>query len=316
MLLETNGLKYQWIDNWITIPDTPTGRADGRTHGVAVSKTGDIFIFHQADPAVLRYDAQGNLKSSWGSGFPGAHGLTLVEEGGEEQLWLVDSETSTIVKTTLDGERLLELSRPDHKAYKDGATHSPTWAAVNEKRFGGNGDVWIADGYGSSLVHRYNEQGEYLATISGEEGTASKFDCPHAISFRFNNKDADAGNELFVADRGNCQVQVYTPDGQFKRAFGKDVLNSPCVIAFHGGRLVIPELLARIAILEADGTLVGYLGDNPDPRRLEGWPNVAATDIEVGKFNSPHSLAVDPTGSLYIVEWIIGGRVTKLAISS
>ena len=309
MLLESNSLKYEWIDNWITIPNTPTGKADGRTHGVAVSKTGDIFIFHQADPAVLRYDANGKLKASWGSGFPGAHGLTLVEEDGEERLWLVDSETGQVIKTTLDGKPLLELKRPDHKAYTDGATYSPTWIAVNEKRFGGNGDVWLTDGYGSGLIHRYDATGKYIRSITGEEGAGGKFKCPHGISFRFDK----AGNELTIADRGNCQVQVYDAEGNFKRVFGKDVLNSPCVIAFHGDRLIIPELLARIAILDADGSLVGYLGENPDPRRLEGWPNVAKRDIEIGKFNSPHSLAVAPNGDLYIVEWIIGGRVTKLA---
>lgn len=313
MLLETNGLCYEWIDNWITIPDTPdtpTAHTDGRTHGVAVSRTGDVFIFHQADPALLRYDVNGNLKASWGSGFPGAHGLTLIEEDGEELLWLVDSETGTVIKTTLGGDRLLELTRPDHQAYADGAVYSPTWVAVNEQRFGGNGDVWLADGYGSSLIHRYDATGKYIQSITGEEGTGGRFNCPHGISFRF----TDTGNELFIADRGNKQIQVYDADGNFKRAFGSDVLNSPCVIAFHGDRLIIPELLARITILEADGTSVGYLGENPTPRDLEGWPNVAASDIKVGKFNSPHSLAVDPQGNLYITEWIIGGRVTKLQV--
>lgn len=313
MLLETNSLKYEWIDNWVTIPDprnTPTGRADGRTHGVAVSSIGDIFIFHQADPAVLRYDADGNLKASWGSRFPGAHGLTLVEEDGNELLWLVDSEEGTIVKTTLDGEELLELSRPDHQAYADGAKYSPTWVAVNEQRFGGNGDVWVADGYGSGLVHRYDHRGNYLLTITGEEGTGGTFSCPHGISFRH----SDAAPELFIADRGNRQIQVYDSDGRFKRAFGSDVLNSPCVIAFHDGRLVIPELLARIAILEPDGQLVGYIGENDDAHGTEGWPNVAAEHLKPGHFNSPHSLAVDARGNLYVVEWIIGGRITKLAL--
>ncbi len=315
MLLETNGLKYEWVDNWIKIPDprrTPTGRADGRTHGVAVSKTGDIFIFHQADPAMLRYDAQGNLKDSWGSEYPTAHGLTLVEEDGEERLWLVDTDTAEVVKTTLTGERLQTITRPDHSGYADGATYMPTWVAVNEKRFGGNGDIWLADGYGSGMIHRYNKVGEYLATITGGEGAGGQFKCPHGISFRF----SDAGNELFIADRGNQQVQVYNAEGNFKRAFGSDVLNSPCVIAFHGDRLVVPELYGRVAILEFDGGLVGYVGDNESAKDLKDWPNVAASDIHPGKLNSPHSLAVDADGNLFVVEWIIGGRVTKLTISS
>jgi len=310
MLLESNGLKYQWVDNWITIPDTPTGRADGRTHGVAVSKTGDIFIFHQADPAMLRYDAQGSLKDSWGNEYPKAHGLTLVQEDGEEYLWLVDTDTAEVVKTTLEGKRLQTIARPDHPGYADGATYMPTWAAVNEQRFGGNGDIWLADGYGSGMIHRFNQAGDYLATLTGEQGNGGKFNCPHGISFRF----SDAGNELFIADRGNRQVQVYDAQGNFKRAFGSDVLNSPCVIAFHGDRLVIPELYGRVAILESDGTLVGYVGEQASAKDLNNWPNVDASDIHPGRLNSPHRLAVDSVGNLFVVEWIIGGRVTKLAI--
>ncbi len=32
------------------------------------------------------------------------------------------------------------------------------------------------------------------------------------------------------------------------------------------------------------------------------------------EFNSPHSLAADANGNLYVSEWLIGGRYTKLKI--
>ncbi len=312
MQLQAKDLTYEWIDNWITVPDhacTCSGEPDGRTHGVAVSHTGDVFIFHQAKPALLHYSPDGELKNSWGEDFPGAHGLTLVEEDGQELLWLVDSVTGRVLKTTLTGEVLLEIHQPDHPVYQQGAKYSPTWVAVNETRFGGNGDVWLADGYGSSLIHRYDASGKHLHSISGDEGAGGKFNCPHGISFRFD----PAGNELVIADRGNRQIQVYDAQGRFIRAFGQDVLHSPCVVAFDDGRWVVPELLARVTILNADGSLVGYLGETPDCRKIPGWPNVSADALSQGRFNSPHSLAVSPQGDLYVVEWIIGGRVTKLA---
>jgi DNA-binding beta-propeller fold protein YncE len=43
-----------------------------------------------------------------------------------------------------------------------------------------------------------------------------------------------------------------------------------------------------------------------------GWPNVPADRIVPGKFNSPHGLAVDRDGNLYVAEWLIGGRTVKL----
>jgi sugar lactone lactonase YvrE len=36
---------------------------------------------------------------------------------------------------------------------------------------------------------------------------------------------------------------------------------------------------------------------------------------EAGPFNSPHGLAVDGEGNLYIAEWMVGGRITKLAMA-
>jgi hypothetical protein len=35
--------------------------------------------------------------------------------------------------------------------------------------------------------------------------------------------------------------------------------------------------------------------------------------LEAGKFNSPHGMAIDGEGNLYVAEWLIGGRFTKLA---
>ena len=31
-----------------------------------------------------------------------------------------------------------------------------------------------------------------------------------------------------------------------------------------------------------------------------------------GKFNSPHGLAVDADGNIFVAEWLVGGRINKL----
>ena len=62
--LESN--EYRWVEDWIAIPESPLGKTNGRTHGVAVLKNGDVVIFHQADPAVLIYSPDGALLKKWG----------------------------------------------------------------------------------------------------------------------------------------------------------------------------------------------------------------------------------------------------------
>jgi DNA-binding beta-propeller fold protein YncE len=305
--VSTGPYTYDWIDDWIRIPDTETGRANGRTHGVVVTQAGQIIVFHQANPAVLIFNADGQIQHSWGDNFLGAHGMTLVNEGGIEYLWLTDQRTSEVAKTTLDGQPILNIQPPELPIYED-AKFIPTWVAVNEEQHGGNGDIWVADGYGMSYIHRYDKTGRYLSSINGEEGKAGAFKCPHGLWI--DRRHAEP--ELYIADRGNQRVQVYDLDGKFKRAFGSDILTSPCGFVTYGDWLLIPELRARLTILDGADKLIGYLGDNESVCDIAGWPNHPPALIQSGKFNSPHGVAIDDAGNLFVVEWIIGGRVTKL----
>lgn len=141
---------YEWIERWATIPASPSSSENGRTHGVVTSRTGAVLVFRQANPAVLVYNEDGKLMDAWGDRFLGAHGMTLVEENGKEFLWLTDQDSGEVVKTTLDGKILMNLEKPPHPSYKKGK-FVPTWVAVFEERYGGNGDIWVADGYGMNL---------------------------------------------------------------------------------------------------------------------------------------------------------------------
>ncbi|HLT48215.1 MAG TPA: hypothetical protein VK002_13355 [Rubricoccaceae bacterium] len=298
---------FQWVAGWGRLPDSPGTRANGRTHGVAVTADGRVVVFRQADPAVVVLEPDGTPSSTWGDRFAGAHGLTLVEEDGRELLWVTDEHSGEVAKLTLDGETVLALDPPDLPAYRAGR-YAPTWVAVHERRHGGSGDVWVADGYGMSLVHRYDADGRYRMSLSGEEG-AGRFDCPHAVWVDTRRAEP----ELYVADRGNRRLQVYDLDGTHKRTVGEGVLECPCTGVRYGDGLVVPELCARLTFLDADDRLVGYLGRNEAACALPGWPEVAPEQIRDGRFNSPHATAADAAGNLYVVEWIVGGRLTKLS---
>ena len=254
-------------------------------HGIVVTESGEVLSGHQDDPVVQVFDREGNFVRSWPSGCVDTHGLTLVKEGGAEYLWIADNGakrrpstgfeypaegkvTGQVVKKTLDGETLMKLDTPPVSAYQVG-DYKPTWVAVNEERHGGNGDVWVADGYGASQVHRYTKEGEYLTTITGEEGEAGAFECPHAILIDTRKSEP----ELYVADRSNGRVQVYGAEGNWKRVFGSDFLTSPSGFVTHGDRLVVAELKARLTICDAQDRFLVYLGANEVVAEVEGWPN-------------------------------------------
>ena len=301
---------YRWIDNWARLPDTELGRQDKAHSGIVVTDDGRIMTFHEGGPAVLAFDAEGNIVGSWESELTNAHGVTLVKEGGTEYLWMADSKSAQVVKTTLDGETIMSLDPPALPVY-DAADYKPTWVAVNEERNGGNGDVWVTDGYGESYVHRYDKAGRYLGSITGEEGAAGRLAQPHGIWIG----PRSSGPELYISDRINGRVQVYDTDGNYKRVFGSEFFNarSPSGFIGLGENMVVVELRARLTILDAADGLVRYLGDNPDISDADNWPDVSQDLIEPGNFNSPHSVTSDSEGNLYISEFITGGRITKLA---
>jgi sugar lactone lactonase YvrE len=267
-----------------------------------------VLVFNQGRPGVLRFDPKGKLVNAWGDRFGGAHGMTLTREGDQEFLWLTDQNSGEVAKTTLDGETVLSIRPPEHPIYAAGKRFVPTWVAVNEERFGGNGDVWVTDGYGSSHIHRYTKTGGYVSTINGTEGKAGAFSCPHGIRFDYRHGQS----ELYIADRSNRRIQVYDASGKYLRHFGADFLHSPCMFDVWGDYLLVPELFGRVSILDKNDKLVAYLGCNDGIEKREGWPNQRG-HVGEGRFNSPHAMTADAAGNLYVVEWIVGGRVTKLA---
>ncbi|PKB58913.1 MAG: hypothetical protein BZY83_04625 [SAR202 cluster bacterium Casp-Chloro-G2] len=313
------------------MPDSATKREGWAHHGVAVTGSGQIITYHPGDQTMLVLDQDGSFVRSWQVDLADAHGITLVNEGGQEMLWIADNgrkrqpgigydypaggARGQVLKMDLEGNVLASLTRPDLDVYREGM-YSPTWVAVNEERHGGNGDVWVADGYGQSYVHRYDKAGNHIASITGEEGEAGRFNCPHAIFI----DRRGPGPELYVADRANGRVQVYDLEGRYLRTFGGDFLTTPSGFAVHRGTLVIAELRARLTLCDEEDEFLCYLGANEQVCEVEGWPNnkdvsgkvIATSLLETGKFNSPHGLAADPQGNLYVAEWLIGGRFVRL----
>lgn len=297
---------YNWQEPAWALPayDLP-GNGAGRTHGVVCLDDGRLVLFRQSAPSVLIFDREGNLLDSWGKHF-GAHGMTAVEEAGETLLWLTDEFSGAVEKRTLSGELKQTLSKPDHAVYAD-AAFIPTWVAVNEERFGGDGSIWLADGYGAQVVHVFDKQGNYQSTLDGTSG-AGKFNCPHAVNCL---PSADGKSAFYVADRGNCRFQVFAADGSFIKSFGADFLTSPCCIASHPEGYVVPELFGSLVLLNPDFSLRDRVGENP---RLDinafGWANIYP--LQAGQCNSPHGAAVAADGSIVVVEWRVGGRVICL----
>lgn len=291
---------YELVNDWAKLPD---GKRFGYTHGVAVDSQNRVYIFNQSKDALMVFDADGKLITSWNHGFErGAHGLTLSKEADGEFLYLTDYELHRAWKTTLDGKIVWSLEAPElGDVYKDRNRYRPTNIAVAP-----NGDFYIADGYGQHYIHRYNAKANYLGSFGGPGNAPGKVNCPHGLCI-------DTRGEkpvVLVADRANVRLQSFTLDGQ-PIAIWNQELRHPCHFDIRGKDLLIPDLHGRVTIFNAENKLVAHLGDNPDVQKTPGYPNLPHEKRIPGKFISPHSACWDREGNLYVVEWVSDGRVSK-----
>ncbi|MEM8782941.1 MAG: hypothetical protein AAGE65_08800 [Planctomycetota bacterium] len=307
---------YRWIEDWAKIPDTPSGRRNGRTHGIEVLPDGRVAVFHQAQPAVLIFSETGELLDRWGDRFVGAHGMTLTQVGGQLAFWLVDEFSCEVVKTTLCGRTLQRLPHPP-KNLRNGGKYTPTWADQHPQ----TGDIWVGDGYGGSGVHRFDATGKHLQVLTEFDGLA--VDSPHGLR-------VDPAGQIWLTDRANHRVLVLDAEGQVLKA-STDACHSPCSFAFHDGHAYVAELYGAVRVLDGDLNAVATLGENPwlipepgweqrpkwawpEAQAEQGYPNCAGTDhVQPGKFISPHGIAVGPDGAVFVAEWTEGGRLIKLA---
>jgi 6-bladed beta-propeller len=265
------------------------------------------------------------------------HGITLVEEDGTELLWIADTATllfggqddldirplapsGKVVQLDLNGKIVRRLEQPPHAEYASGSEYRPTRVAVDERRLGGTGDIYVADGYGASLVHLFSADGAYRTSLSGDEG-AGRFNCPHDVLIDRRKSEP----ELYIADRKNSRILVYDLDGSFRRVVGDGVLAGPTQLATSGSTLVITDLLAgRVTLLDGDGQLITHLFPSPAPppdwdQEPDAWPNARDADgklipanLQPGAFHTPHGVAIDEHGRIYVSEFAIGERVAVL----
>src|ERR1039457_2915951 len=254
------------------------------------------------------FDEKGKFVKSWGKEFKGgAHGLHIQKEGSTEFLYLCDTARGIVMKATLDGEAVFTIGYPDASAaYQPGADgkkpkYSPTNLAI-----GPNGDLYVGDGYGSSYINQYNSKGEYIRTFGGKGKEPGKLDCPHGIIV-----DMRTGTPILtVADRANNRIQRFTLAGEHIDFIAGT--NLPCHFSERRGEFVIPDLGARVTLMDRENNVIANLGDDSTAKTWGELRKQTRDHFTPGKFVCPHGACFDHVGNILVVEWVEVGRVSRL----
>jgi hypothetical protein len=297
--------QYEVFHDW---GELPSNIKYGKTHGVCRDSQGHIYVHHtvhktsQSPDAMVVFDDKGKFVKSWGGEYrEGAHGLHLRKEGSTEYLYLCDINRHIMLKTTLGGEPVFTIGYPnDSPQYNQKKiTYTPTNVAIAP-----NGDIYVADGYGSSYVNQYNSQGKYIRTFGGLGTEAGQLNNPHGIWMDTRGPEPI----VTVADRRNYRLQTFTTEGKHINFIPG--LRYPSHFDGRGEFMLVPELEARVSILNGKNQIVAHFGQGPDNFREVRLLDRSA--FVPGQFVAPHSACFDQDGNIFVVEWVEVGRVTKL----
>jgi len=201
---------YELIEDFAKLPE---GETFGLISRVTTDSQNRLYVFQRKDPAVLVFDRDGKFLRSWGAdGFKRAHGLKIVGD----LAYVTDQVDCVAMIYTLEG-RLIRLigTRGQHSDTGCEDWHNlPLRAAgpfnhPTEMMPGPSGDLYVTDGYRNSRVHRFSKDGELIQSWGQPGKTApGDFHLPHSLAI------SPDGN-LYVCDRANSRVQIFTPDGKF-----------------------------------------------------------------------------------------------------
>ncbi len=314
--------KYEVQHSWPQLPDRFIWQT---THDVAFDKAGNLYVIHEGHvdkpdhPAIFVFDADGKYIRSFGQEFQGGgHGLEVHEENGEEFLYVTAYQAlKKFAKLTLKGETVWVRHAPMESGIYAEDEDKSTKAGKARNRFQptniafrpGSTDFYVADGYGAYVIHLYDHEANYKATF-GQPGKADgQFELPHGVW-----TDTRPGREpsVVVADRVNGRLQWFTPDGMHLETLNGFLL--PANIDTFGELMLVPDLQARVTLLDGKNRVVAQFGDD------EAWrANVMKMGVrahpeqwQAGKFIHPHDACFDAQGNIFVCEWVATGRVSKM----
>jgi hypothetical protein len=308
---------YECIHNWDRA-GLPAGHEYGNAaHGVAIDQQGLIYITHQGNPdSVFVFDPTGKFVRSLGEfhnpGTSKGHGIDIRKEGSQEFIYLSPSDTSMFfAKMELKGELVWKKDRAAINQESGGALEDPkTGFRPTNTSFRPDGGYYLGDGYGSHIIFEYDRDDRFVRVIGGQGSENGKFSTPHGQWL----DDRDGTPKLVVADRANKRLQWFGMDGSWLKTM--DGFLFPADIDIQGKLMLVPDLHARITILNEKNEVVAQLGDDEEWRAKVLADNFAMRakpeDWQPGRFIHPHDAVFDSEGNIYVAEWVKTGRITKL----
>ena len=329
-------------------PEIPNNWVLGEVTSISVDKRDHIWVLHvpqsipeaqraNAAPPVLEFDAAGKLLSSWGGARDGSvwvgreHGIFVdandfVWIGGRAgwpRATTPGVSDDMILKFTTAGKFVMQIGRSGQsKGNQDTENvHQATDVFVDTSAK----EVYVADGYGNKRVIVFDsETGKFKrmwgafgnpppATFAANAATPQPqttpegppdFGLPHAIK-------VSRDGVVYVADRINNRIQMFTREGKFLRQVrvtndGSTVVPVPAGFAFS------PDEQQRILYVVDSGPMRVVIFDRATMTQIGV---VGMRGAKAGEFDIVHHIAADSNGNLYTAEIVTNRRAQRFVLT-
>ncbi|MEM9929011.1 MAG: peptidylglycine monooxygenase [Bacteroidota bacterium] len=293
-------------------------------HEMVMDKQGRLIMIGD-DPRnnVIVFDKSGKVLETWGTIYPGGHGLTLNNEGGEDFLYIAESgyiptgtgvkrQSGYVTKTKIDGTLLLMIGHPATVgAYTPDMFFQPTETAV-----GPNGDIYVADGYGANYILQYNANGEFIRKWGGKGNADPNYNLSNAHGIALDNRDP-ANPKLIVTSRAERAFKYFTLDGKWLKTVhlnnlqpcrpvidGKNVYAGVCWSHNFGEANVPKPWLVQTGftmVMDEHDRVVSCPGGEA-PVYKDGKLQHVAQDA-AKTFYHGHDVCIDEDKNVYVCQW-------------
>jgi peptidylamidoglycolate lyase len=277
-------------------------------HGIIVDKLGRI-VFLTDDPTnnVIILDRDGKLIETWTARMPGAHGLTSIIEGDQENLFITDTALHEVRKLSLDGKEVLHLPWPEKSGlYQAAAEYRPSKVLLSPLA----GEFFVFDGYGKDYIHHYRGDGSLIRSWGGDRGEGedrlAHFG-PHGGII-----DTRTPNQPVVLEcmSDRLEIKRFTLDGKFLDKIPMPGGNPRDAVMF-GQYLIIPHLSDNwpadknatgfISVLDQNNRIISNVGGSPAIYSEEGV--LQPMKSTASPLIHPHAVALDADGNLYVAQF-------------
>lgn len=265
--------------------------------GIAIDAQDRISITDFKNKRVQRFDANGKLLSSFPVAVQPA-GIAVDDQG---QVYVSHWNLGKVVLYSATGETVREIGRPGTGS---GELRLPGGLALDRK-----GGLYVAD-QGNGRVQQFGADGRFLRAWGAQGSGPGQFGAGKGPGSRFAGPQfvaLDREGNVYATDQVSGRVQKFTAEGRFLAQWGgnhsgwggfggRDLIAGPIALCTdRQGCVWVGATNHRIQQFDPSGRfLAGIGGEGSGP----------------GQFRTPHGLAVDSRGDLYVVD-TMNARVQK-----